>query len=154
MRLRGASSRGRLSRVDPEAKVLSSLDVQSARAAIRGSRLPLPGRRPGRSGNSLQSSGVDARAGRAIRISAHRRVGLTLNRDSTRASFLNPQERHNVFPQEKRRIRPHMTAEMAAGRHSRVPANLTELGVLAAPSRVGEHRRLEPESPPARRRRS
>ena len=95
-------------------------------------RCRFPGRRPGRSGDSLQWSGVDARAGRAIRISAHRRVGLTLNRDSTMGRFLNPQERHNVFSQEKRRIRPHVTAEVAAGRHSRVPANLTELAVLAA----------------------
>ena len=107
--------------------MLWSLDVQTARAAIRGVALRLPGRRPGRSGESLQRSGVEAHAGRAIRISAHRRVGLILNGDSTSRRFRNCQERHNVFSQKKRRIRPHMTSEMSAGRHPGVPANLTKL---------------------------
>ena len=65
----------------PEARVLSSLDVQSARAADPGSGVAAsPGGGPDALAMSLQWSGVDARAGRAIRISAHRRVGLTFKR--------------------------------------------------------------------------
>ncbi len=39
-----------------------------------------------------------------------------------------------------------MTAEMAAGRHSRVPANLAQLVVLAAADRVGGIGRWNPKS--------
>ncbi len=64
-------------------------------------RCHLPGRRPGRSGDKPQSSGVRARAGRAIRISAHRRVGLTLNRDSTRGDSSIPRSGTTYFLRKK-----------------------------------------------------
>jgi hypothetical protein len=140
--LRGASSRGYLSRVDPEARGWSSRDVQSARAAVRPSfraaartlcrfesfwRRPHKASRPIRPGRPhtdprrrSDDSGVAAgrtgrieperrlgprravetRAGQAIRISAHRRVGLTFSADSRMGRFLNRQQRHNVSSEE------------------------------------------------------
>jgi hypothetical protein len=113
-----------------------TLDFQSARAAILECRsTSLDGGPDALANNPVTRS--YARAGRAIRISAHRRIGLIFNRDSTTGRFLNPQERHNVFSQEKRRIRSHMTAEIAAGHHSRAPANLTQLIVFAMLTCVG-----------------
>jgi hypothetical protein len=140
--LGGASSRGHLSRVDPEARVLSSLDVQSARAAVRAGfraaartlcllgsfwRGPHKARRSIRPGRPHTDRGrrsddsdvvagrtgrieperrpglrqiIQTRAGQAIRISAHRRVGLTFNTESRMGRFLNRQQRHNVPSEE------------------------------------------------------
>ena len=140
MRLRGASSRGRCSRNYRSRRTGGSVPFITRRSRAPGAKseecrqIASAGRTP----DARETSRPDSFTGPVHKDAAlagpygyrrTRRVGLTLNGDSTRARFLNPQQRHNVLSQEERRIRSHMTAEVAGGRHRLAPANLTQLGV-------------------------
>src|SRR5690349_11042751 len=69
---------------------------------------------------------------RALWISARGRGGLIPGGDSRSAGWTRPQQGYDVLPEKNRRIRPDVTAEVAAGGHPQVPSHLPQLGMSVA----------------------
>ena len=77
------------------------------------------------------------------------RAGLTRRRIQRIRRVADPQERHDVLPQEGRTVRPDVAAEVPGPRHDRPPADLAELGVLRLPALVERLGPAEPDQPGA-----